>query len=186
MSEQFVDYIPMKLNDENLTPWDGTRTNVEPGTYDFEIERTGFDQSRAGRRTLVVNARIITEGDMFNRQMRQSYVVSEDDFARRRMLSLVQATEAEVDDQGGFTAESLIGLQFTADVIQDEFKTVNEQTGQPEVRQVTKWVAERTVEGNAAGASTAEPEQAAASSGSKVRGGNPPRRPKPPNGAARR
>ena len=177
MSEEFVGYIPMKLNDENLTPWDGTRTSVEPGTYDFEIERTAFDQSRKGNRTLVVNARIITDGDMFNRQMRNSYVISEDDFARRRMLALVQATEAEIDEQGGFNAETLVGLQFTADVVQDEFKSVNEQTGQPEIRQVTKWVGERPVEGGSA----VEAAPASSSNGKGgARAGTPPRRPKAP------
>lgn len=174
MSE-FVGYIPMRLNDENLQPWDGTRSRVDPGTYDFEIERTAFDTSRKGNRTLVVTAKVVApvESPMVNRNMRCSYVISDEDFARRRMLALIVACGAVLDEQGGFTAESLVGLQFTADVVADNFETIDDKTGQPVSREVTKWVGERPIEGGAV--------QAAAPAAEPARG-TPPRRPAPPNG----
>lgn len=143
---EFVDYIPMRLNDPTIQAWDGRQTRIEPGTYDFEIVKTAFDQSRRGNRTLVVTGSVVTEGPMKGRQMRNSYVISDDDFARRRMKALVEATGAVLDEQGGFTAESLVGLYFTADVIEDTFDDIDPKTGQPTSRTVTKWIGERQVE----------------------------------------
>jgi len=140
---KYVDFIQMRLVDPNLQAWDDRLPGIGPGTYNFEVERVGFDQSRKGNRALVVTARVVTSGPMQGRTMRQGYVLAADDFSRVRLKKLVEATGAVLDGQGGFTAESLVGLHFTADVVEDTFDDINPKTGKTAARQITKWIMER-------------------------------------------
>ena len=188
---EFVDYIPMRLNDPTLSAWDGRSSRVDPGTYDFEVAKVGFDQSKKGNRTLVVTAKVVagrapdgafTETNMVGRQMRNSYVISDEDFARSRMKAIIEATGAPLDEQGGFTADSLLALCFTADVIEETIDTVDSKTGMPTQRTFTKWNGERQPEGQAAPVHAAPPARAAAATAPPTT----PRRPAPPpaNGGA--
>lgn len=175
----FVDYIPMRLNDPDLKPWDGRSSRVDPGTYDFQIVKVGFDQSRKGNRTLVVTGTIVSEDSpMKGRQMRNWYVISDDEFARGRMKALTDATGAVLDDQGGFTAESLVGLRFTADVIEDTYEEIDTKTGQMASRVRTKWIGERPMDGQPVVETAPKP---AATKPTSAPAG---RRPLPPNGGA--
>lgn len=140
---QFVNPVPMNLNDPNIEALDGRTSQVEPGTYDFEIVKVGFGQSRSGNNTLVVTAVITSEGPMRGRQMRQKYVISNDAFALGRMKALTDATGIETYENG-FDADSLIGQRFTADVIEDTYDATD-KTGQIVSRTATKWVGERPV-----------------------------------------
>lgn len=177
---EFVDYISMNLSDPNITAHDGRSQRVDPGTYDWEITKAVFDQSRKGNRTLRVTAQVVNEDTtMKGRSMVCSYVISDEDFARRRMKALIEATGATLDAQGGFAKDALIGLRFTADVVIDTFDDIDAKTGQPVTRDVTKWIGERPYEGSApaqAQAPKAAPQTAAPSA---------PRRPAAPaNGSA--
>jgi hypothetical protein len=179
---EFVDYIKMPgLNDPNVPAWDGTSRRVDPGTYDFEIVKVGSEQSRKGNNTLVVHAAVRTDGTMKDRQMRNSYVISTEDYAVRRMKALLQATGAIVDEQEGFAPESLIGCRFTADVVEDTFNDLDPKTGQQVSRTGTKWIGERAVEGSARVTQPARPAAQPAAQPAT-------RRPAPPanNGGARR
>jgi len=144
---EFVDYISMRINDPNLKSHDGRSQRIDPGHYDFEIDKAVFDQSRSGNRTLRVTGRVLNEGPMIGRSLTCSYVINDTDFARRRMKSLIEAVGAAVDEQGGFSRESLIGLRFGAEVIADEIPGINQNTGQPETRTVSKWIGEHPCEG---------------------------------------
>ena len=180
---EFVDYIGMNLSDPGITAHDGRSQRVDPGTYDFEIKEAKFDQSRKGNRTLRVTVAVIDESPMKGRSMVNSYVISDDEFARRRMKALIQATDIALDPQGGFSREALIGARFTADVIIDTFDDIDAKTGQPVTRDVTKWQGERLYEGGAAPAAKAAPQQAAAPQGAPRRPAAPAQgngRPTPP------
>lgn len=182
---EFVDYISnMGLNDPNLTPHDGRNQRVEPGTYDWEITKAVFDQSKKGNRTLRVTAVVTTEeSPMKGRSLVGTYVISEDDFARRRMKALVEATGVQVDANGGLSKDAFVGTHFTADVVVDTFDDIDSKTGQPVTKDFTKWIGERPYEGTAPVAAASKPAAAPAASGSA------PRRPAAPatngNGAAR-
>jgi hypothetical protein len=179
---EFVDYISMNLSDPSVTPHDGRSQRVEPGTYDFSIDKAVFDQSRKGNRTLRITAKIESEGEMKGRTLTGSYVISDDEFARRRMKALIEASGAVLDAQGGFSRESLVGLYFTADVVLDTFDDIDAKTGQPVTKEFTKWIGERAYEG---GAVPAQAPKAAAPAAAAPQGG--PRRPAPPaNGSAAR
>jgi hypothetical protein len=174
---EFVDYIGMNLSDPNITAHDGRSQRIEPGTYDFEIDKAVFDQSRKGNRTLRVTARVVTDGEMKGRTLVGSYVISEDEFARRRMKALIEAAGAQLDAQGGFSKDAIVGLHFTADVILDTFDDIDAKSGQPVTKEFTKWIGERAYEG--------QPVAAAPRAAAPVAGG--PRRPAPPaNGSAAR
>jgi hypothetical protein len=98
------------------------------------------------------------------------------------MKALIEASGAQLDAQGGFSRESLVGLYFTADVILDTFDDIDAKSGQPITKEFTKWIGERQYEGAAAAPRAAAPVAAAAPQGG-------PRRPAPPangSGAARR
>lgn len=170
---EFVDYIGMNLSDPGITAHDGRSQRIDPGTYDFEVKEAKFDQSRKGNRTLRVTAAVIDESPMKGRTMVCSYVIADDEFARRRMKALIQATDIALDPQGGFSREALIGTRFTADVVIDTFDDIDSKTGQPVTRDVTKWQGERLYEGQAAPAAKAAPQQTASTQGA-------PRRPAPP------
>lgn len=182
---EFVDYISnMGLNDPNLQPHDGRNQRVEPGTYDWEITKAVFDQSKKGNRTLRVTAIVTTEDSpMKGRSLVGTYVISEDDFARRRMKALVEATGVQVDANGGLSKDAFVGTHFTADVVVDTFDDIDSKTGQPVTKDFTKWIGERPYEG-AAPAASAKPAAAPAAAGAA------PRRPAAPaanggNGSAR-
>lgn len=178
---EFVDYIPMNLNDPNLTPHDGRSQRVDPGTYDFEVTKAVFDQSRKGNRTLRVTAQVITDDSpMKGRSMVGTYVISDEDFARRRMKALVEATNAVLDAQGGFAKDALIGLRFTADVVVETFDDIDSKTGQPVTKDFTKWIGERAFEGGASAQAQAQAPRAPAQAAPSA-----PRRPAAPaNGSA--
>lgn len=172
---EFVDYISnMGLNDPNLTPHDGRNQRVEPGTYDWEITKAVFDQSKKGNRTLRVTAIVTTEDSpMKGRSLVGTYVISEDDFARRRMKALVEATGVQIDAQGGLSKDAFVGTHFTADVVVDTFDDIDSKTGQPVTKDFTKWIGERPYEGAAPVASTKAAAPAA-------NAGTAPRRPAAP------
>jgi hypothetical protein len=172
----FVDYISMNLGPD-VSPHDGRSQRIDPGTYDFEVDKAVFDQSKKGNRTLRVTAKVLNEGEMKGRTLTGSYVISEDDFARRRMKALIVATGAELDAQFGFVKDSLLGLYFTADVILDTFDDIDAKSGQPITKEFTKWIGERPYEG-AAAAPVASAPRAAAPAAAAPQGG--PRRPAPP------
>jgi hypothetical protein len=179
---EFVDYIGMNLNDPNITAHDGRSQRVDPGTYDFEVDKAVFDQSRKGNRTLRVTARVIAVHDpaqeaMKGRSMVCSYVISDEEFARRRMKAIIEATGAQLDQQGGFSRESLIGLRFTGDVVIDTFDDIDAKTGQPVTRDVTKWNGERPCGGEAP---AAQAPRAAAPAPAPAQAGGAPRRPAAP------
>ncbi|MEX2717494.1 MAG: hypothetical protein Q6370_014435 [Candidatus Sigynarchaeota archaeon] len=179
---EFVDYINMNMSDPNLTPHDGRSSRIDPGTYDFEIREAKFDQSRKGNRTLRVTAQVISEGPMKGRTMVCSYVISDDEFARRRMKAIVEAAAIQLDASGGFMREAMIGARFTADVVTDEIDDIDSRTGQPTKREVTKWIGERLYEG-ANGSAT--PAATSAASTPAGQGQSAPRRPAPPAGNGR-
>jgi hypothetical protein len=172
----FVDYISMNLGDPSITAHDGRSQRIEPGTYDFEIDKAVFDQSKKGNRTLRVTAKVASDGEMKGRTLTGSYVISEDEFARRRMKALIEASGAVLDEKGGFARESLVGLYFTADVIIDTFDDIDAKSGQPITKEFTKWIGERPYEG--VGAVAAAPKAAAPAPVTAPQGG--PRRPAPP------
>jgi len=175
---EFVDYISMNLSDPSISAHDGRSQRIDPGTYDFEVDKAVFDQSRKGNRTLRVTSKVISEGVMMGRTMVCSYVISDDEFARRRMKALIEATNAPLDAQGGFSREALVGLRFTADVVIDTFDDIDAKTGQPVTREVTKWIGER-VYGAEAPIATAPPAaKPVAPAAAPAQGG--PRRPAPP------
>jgi len=182
---EYVDIISMNLNDPGLRPNDGGFQTIDPGTYDFEIEKTATAQSNSGNNTLRVTGRVVgPEGSpMLNRTMSNSYVIKDDDFARGRMLNFLTASGAQIDDKGSFSREALVGLQFTADVEKRAGKTINKM-GVEEEREFTSWVRERPLGTDVAGAQAQAPTAAAPAKAAQAPAatGNPPRRPAPPSG----
>lgn len=142
----FVDYIPMNLNDPNLTPHDGKQQRVDPGTYEFEVEKAVFDQSKKGNKVLRVTMKIVSDGPMKGRQMTGSYVINDEEFSRRRMLALVKASQCEVDERGGFSAAKLVGCHLLADVVSHSWDDINAKTGMPETREGTRYEGERPID----------------------------------------
>jgi hypothetical protein len=146
---EYNDLIDMGLND--VEGWDGKTTKVDPGEYIFEVEKVSVDQSKKGNPTLACNFRVISEGPMKGRPMRQSYaLMTDNEFSRRRMKALVQALGVQLGENGEFSAQSLIGCQMQAEVIMNEYMAVDPRSGQQVPRQSAKIVGEKPVEGAAA------------------------------------
>jgi hypothetical protein len=117
----------------------------EPGTYDFEIDRAEFGQSRAGNPTLRVLGRVISEGAMSGRTMFGGYVLNASSVgARVRLKQLVMATGVELDDHGNFHREVLLGRRFTAEVIMRSAITLD-SNGFEVGRNFAVWQNERPV-----------------------------------------
>lgn len=175
---EFVDYINMNMNDPSLTPHDGKSQRVDPGTYEFEVDKAVFDQSKKGNKVLRVTLRVVTDGAMAGRTMMGSYVISDEEFARRRMLALVKATQAVTDQSGGFSAASLVGCHLLADVIAHSWDDIDAKTGMPVTKDGTRYEGERSVNGDDDGVHTqiaSAPAKAAAAPPA-----NAPRRPAAP------
>ncbi len=185
---EYVDIISnMNLNDPNLRPNDGAFQTIDQGTYDFEITKQVTAVSGAGNNTLKVTVKVVGPEDskMLNRSMTGSLVLNDSDFARSRMLNFLQATQCQIDQNGAFSRESLIGLRFTADVETRPSKVIDKMGNEVE-KPFTSWVRERPIGGadviSVGGAPTAPAKTAAPTTT-----GNAPKRPAAPptNGTAR-
>lgn len=181
MSNEYVDIISMNLNDNTLKQNDGGFQTLEPGTYDFEIEKTATGQSQSGNATLKVTAKVVGPEDSASkgRTMTNTYVINDTDFARGRMLAFITATQIELDANGAFSREALVGAQFTADVEKQTGKTFDKM-GQEVDRDFTKWLRERPVGGSAPIQVTSAPP---AKTAAPAATGSAPRRPAAPNGS---
>jgi len=143
---EYVDIISMNLNDPNLRPNDGGFQSVDPGTYEFEIEKQATGTSQAGNNVLKITGRVVgPEGNpMMGRTMMNSYTIQDTDFARGRMLQFLNACGAEIDQNGSFSREALVGLRFDADVEKRAGSTIDKM-GNEVTRDFTSWVRERAV-----------------------------------------
>lgn len=153
----YVDIISMGLNDPTLRPNDGGYQACEPGTYEFEIEKTATGVSNSGNDTLKVTAKVVgPEGSpMIGKKVTNTFVYRSNDatkmvYFRERMLGFIQGVNAPIDQSGGFAREALVGLRFVADVEKRPIggNTINSM-GQPqegEPRMFTQWVRERPIE----------------------------------------
>ena len=152
MSE-FVEIVGMDMNlaDPNLKPNDGGFSSIEPGTYEFEVTKAMTGTSGSGNNTLKITCKVVGPEDsaQMNRNMTNSYVMNDSQFARERMLAFLQASGAEFGPKG-FAIASLVGLRFVADVEKRPFETVAKTTGAPVTKEFTSWVRERAVESAAA------------------------------------
>ena len=148
---EYVDIISMNLNDPTLRPNDGGYQSVEPGTYDFEIEKTATATSQAGNNTLKVTARVVGPEDsaMLNRRITNTFVISQTEYHRSRMLGFVTGVNAPIDQNGNFSRDALVGLRFTADVEKRPGKGIDKMGNEVE-REYTSWVRERAIEGEEA------------------------------------
>jgi hypothetical protein len=175
----------MNLKDPNLRPNDGGFQSVDPGTYDFEITKVATGTSNAGNNTLKVTGQVVgPEGNpMMGRTMVNSYLVNDSDFARGRMLSFLTASNAVIDDNGGFDTDQLVGLSFTADVEKRAGKTIDKMGNEVE-RDFTSWVRERPVGADVGQAQAAAPPPAQPPPAQPTKPtSNAPRRPQsPPSG----
>lgn len=144
---QYVELVSMNLLDPNLRPSNGGYQSIEPGTYDFEITKVSTGQSASGRNTLKVTAKVIgPQGSpMVNRTINQSFVISDEEWARARMLGFIQGVGAQLDGNGSFAPDALAGLCFTADVTKRAGKTLDKM-GQEVEREYTQWERERPIE----------------------------------------
>jgi hypothetical protein len=173
-----VEIISARLKDPNLKPHDGSFQSVDPGTYEFEIEKWSTGTSRNNNNTLKLTARVVAPEDspMRGRTMMNSYVIDEtSDFACGRLKSLTDATGIPVTDAGGFAPATLIGARFEADVEKRAITKVDKM-GTETPGEFTSWLRERPVGSGPAqtnAAPAAKPMQQAAPS-------NAPRRPQAP------
>lgn len=187
---EYVDIINMSLNDQNLQPISGGFQSLPPGTYDFEISKQATGTSGKGNNILKITAKVVgPEGTpVLNRNMTCSYVIDDSDFARGRMLQLLQGCGAVIDQNGGFSRESLVGLHFTADV-EKRPGNVIDKMGNESVTEFTSWVRERPqgTEFVPPGASSPQPQvvKAAQPVAQQSIPANAVRRPQAPNGNAR-
>jgi hypothetical protein len=183
----YVDIISMNLNDPNLRPNDGGFQAVDPGTYEFEIEKQATGTSNAGNNVLKITGRVVgPEGSpMLGRTMVNSYTIQDTDFARGRMLQFLTGSGAQIDQNGSFSREALVGLRFVADVEKRAGQTIDKM-GNEVSRDFTSWVRERPVGSDiavqtapapAASAPAARPAQQQAAAPA-----NAPRRPQAPSG----
>jgi hypothetical protein len=191
---EYVDLISMNLNDPNLRPNDGGFQAVEPGTYEFEIEKQATGTSNAGNNVLKITGRVVgPEGNpMMGRTMVNPYTIQDTDFARGRMLSFLNGCGAPIDQNGSFSRDALVGLRFEADVEKRAGTTVDKM-GNEVSRDFTSWVRERPV---GSGPAVVVPQQtqqqqtqqaAPPKAPANTSTGNAPRRPQaPPNGNGQR
>lgn len=176
---EYVDLVSMNLNDPNLRPNDGGFQSVDPGTYEFEIEKQAMGTSGAGNNTLKITGRVVgPEGSpMMGRTMMNSYVIKDDDFARGRMLQFLSGCGAQIDEKGQFSREALVGLRFEADVEKRAGTTIDKM-GNEVTKDFTSWVRERAV-GSGPAVQAAAP-AATPSKPAPATNGNAPRRPQAP------
>jgi hypothetical protein len=112
---------------------------IEPGAYRFVIDGINIDDpssreaSPKGKlpkpKLLMVTFRVVEEGPMFGRAIRNWYRASPDAVAVRCMEQLVRAAGIATDPEGGFHATELVGRVIEADVVEEEYLDIDPMTG---------------------------------------------------------
>lgn len=169
---EYVNLVSMNLSDPTLQANDGGFQTIDPGTYDFEITKTANATSQAGNNTLKVTAKVIGPEDspMFNRPITNTFVIAATEYHRSRMLGFIQGVGGQLDQNGAFERDALVGLRFTADV-EKRTARLPDKMGNEVEKEFTSWLRERPLEEVA-------PAPAARTTA-------PVRKPAPANGAAR-
>ena len=112
-------YIDQKLHEAKA--WGGEFEVLPPGDYAFQIVKVEQENSsQKGTPTLVVHTEVISPASMAGRKLIARYYLTEG--SRGRLKSLTDATGVQLDDAGGFDDEQLIGLQFSADVVNEVYE----------------------------------------------------------------
>jgi hypothetical protein len=143
-------YIDAGLTDD-ITPWDGSFSSINPGDYVFEVtEIKGGQAQSSGNPTMVLSYVAIQALDPINddqvdREVIQSYSLNlTKKGTKRRLKSLLQALGVPIDNRGGFDPNKCIGARMVAEATLNSYKVENPTLGaEPEMRQNCKLIRER-------------------------------------------
>jgi pyruvate/2-oxoglutarate dehydrogenase complex dihydrolipoamide acyltransferase (E2) component len=161
--------------DENNAPvslaevaaWGGTGGNLTPGDYLFQVTAVEQKQTQNGKPQIQLSLEVVAgaETETHNGQKLLDWrMLGGKKGALGRLKSLLEACGVQLDAQGGFDDQDLIGREFWAEAYMDIAKKTDAQGTETE-REVTKIRDERSaVEGGAtdAPAAAAAPAPAAA------------------------
>jgi hypothetical protein len=131
--------------------WGGESEALPPAPdYVFQIEAVEQGQSpQKATPQLNVTCLVLNEGELYGRKAIFRYNLNFEgkggDTARKRLKSLIDATQIPLDDQGGINDDDLIGRVLMADVIQETYKVADATTGTQIEKIATRIQNERVV-----------------------------------------
>lgn len=124
MSFEYADYIEgMGLNDDSLNDWAGERQQIMPGEYKLEVFEAVVKPSRKGDPMLQVTI-VVAEGEAKGRDMLLWFPLKPGSkFCREKLRTFVNTCGCPIDENGGFSAQAVIGAQFNGIVGHEEYET---------------------------------------------------------------
>lgn len=153
-------YIGLGMN--NVEAWDGVSGALPPATdVVFRIDSVKQERSsQKGTLQLVVEATVVSQGELFSRKgyLRPIIDVNAKDGSKRRLKQLLDACMIQVDQQGGFDDQHLVGRHFVGDVVSQPYKKTDPATGQTIEKEGSQIVNERPY-GQAGGVQQAQQAQ---------------------------
>jgi hypothetical protein len=147
-----------------VSAWSGESEALPPGPdYAFQIE--GVEQGVSPQKQtpqLNVTCIVLNEGENYGRKGIFRYNLNLDKEApRKRLRSLIDATGIPMDADGGIDDQDLIGRQFLADVIAENYDVVDGTTGTKITKTASRIQNERPLDGANQAADAAAPQAVA-------------------------
>lgn len=141
-------YINQRLNE--VQAWGGDSDSLPP-TEDvvFRIDSVKQEpSSQKGTLMLNLGLTVMEPPSIAGKTARASFVVAPDakEGSRKRLKALIEATLIQLDQQGGFSDEDLIGRFFMGDVINEPYQKTDAVTGQTTEKMQARIQNERPVQ----------------------------------------
>jgi hypothetical protein len=145
MAADFIDYIEMGSEFNEVRPWDGTASRVEPGDYEVVVKSAVPGQSKQGNSQLEVTYEVV-DGPMKGRTVRKWYPTKRNSPGVSRLKALTVAAGVPTDDRGGFAISALLNSHLMITVTEREYPTTDATTGQAVMRTTADVQGERAIE----------------------------------------
>lgn len=135
----------------NVNAWGGESTHLPPGPYSFKIKAANIEAKSEGKNQLVLDNEVVSDGEMKGKIAKSFFML---DFTKetpkKRLKSLITATRIQLVN-GTFATESLVGTQYDADVIHEDYESKTDPiTGQAATKTAIRIVNEMPFGTNAA------------------------------------
>jgi len=171
-------------------PWDGESNGVPPGTYIFDIAGAAQEMSNNGKPQLVLDLIVVAgDGTEAYNGAKQKHWVPLTAKAAGRLKNLLDAVGLAVGPEG-FDDQDLLGRQFQADVVEEQYEEMSPTGPVPKTSRKIKHEVPVAGSETPAQASTSTaapapaPAPAAAAPAQPARPATPPAKPAAPVAAA--
>jgi hypothetical protein len=139
--------IIQNANLNDVEAWGGEITQLPPGPYQLRIKSAAIEEKGSGadvKAQLVIDYEVLS-GAFSSKSIKAWFSLKFDkDTPRKRLKSLIVASGIQLDSQGNFDTNQLVGCKLNADVIHETYESGKDPiTGQAVEKLAVRVVNER-------------------------------------------